>query len=654
MVDRTAAVKASVRLAPACTECQRRKQKCSREWPCNHCQARRIAHLCKFTPKKVLRTAKTAADDPREPEAPKELDITDHEPLQNIDLTSVSNYDDFRALGYLPDFQGAPDDISTADKSPVIPPNLPGTRSSEVENALRVLPPKPYIDILIQHFLNNTNYHYCALYPPAFLSDYSTWWSRKSNGQPITSEFTCLLLRVCACSAPYLDDELREKLESELGESIEHQSRLYHNAAKQISSTIAPGKGGLIQVQQLFLTAQWLKTESLFVESWHALGVAIHEAQEQGMHKSSSNPKIPEFDREMRKRVWCILYTWDWQMSLLLSRPFIINSSYCAFELPNLRLESVDSEPECPSPVAHMVLECQLGLAISKIPGVMGGVLSPMQAMSIHQEVENWSDSFPPPYAVPHPDTKWDDSHQFIKLQRHTLNLIGHMVKLMPLKQCLTKYIDPNSPSIERSLRENAVECAMKLIRTCAEMLEYLSPFNAKFHFAPFLIFDTAALLCSAIVHDKSRTLPQHESIIETIDIALDQLDRISRVSGIVKTGSICYSVLNKLVAKLPISREAAPVSSKSPQSSIDAPQTLPNMHIPNTDPSFCFPTTVPPLDTLDPELITPTGPDLFPSEPMINNLDGFSDILQVDLGELGQIWDWENLDLNLQNTTFI
>lgn len=63
----------SVRIATACTECQGRKQKvsrsrcaietvvltlfglqCSREWPCNHCQAGRIAHLCKFVPKKVL------------------------------------------------------------------------------------------------------------------------------------------------------------------------------------------------------------------------------------------------------------------------------------------------------------------------------------------------------------------------------------------------------------------------------------------------------------------------------------------------------------------------------------------------------------------------------------------------------------------------
>jgi hypothetical protein len=82
---------------------------------------------------------------------------------------------------------------------------------------------------------------------------------------------------------PYIEEGLREKLESELGESLDHLSVRYHNTAKQLSSTIGPGKGGMTQVQQFFLTAQWYKTEALFVESWHALSAAIHEAQEQGI-----------------------------------------------------------------------------------------------------------------------------------------------------------------------------------------------------------------------------------------------------------------------------------------------------------------------------------------------------------------------------------
>lgn len=141
-----------------------------------------------------------------------------------------------------------------------------------------------WLDILVDHFLDNTNYQYYALYPPAFMQDYNAWWSGRATGLQPTPEFTCLLLRLCACSISSLDEDIRQKLESELGQPVDGLSILYHKTAKQLSSTIGPGKGGLMQVQQLFLTAQWFKTEALFVESWHALGAAIHEAQELGIY----------------------------------------------------------------------------------------------------------------------------------------------------------------------------------------------------------------------------------------------------------------------------------------------------------------------------------------------------------------------------------
>ena len=132
------------------------------------------------------------------------------------------------------------------------------------------------------------------------------------DGKPLIPEFTCLLIRVCACSAQYLDAESLYKMESELGESAQNLSEKCHHAAKQLSHTIAPGKGGLAQVQQLFLTSAWYKSESLFVESWHALSSSIHEAQELGMHKGSPKAGLSEFDVEMRRRIWCLLYCWDW------------------------------------------------------------------------------------------------------------------------------------------------------------------------------------------------------------------------------------------------------------------------------------------------------------------------------------------------------
>lgn len=179
-------------------------------------------------------------------------------------------------------------------------------------NALRILPPKPYTDILVQQYLSVTNFNYYCLYPPTFSHDYYAWWSDRANGKPLTPQFTCLLIRVCACSAQYLDGEAQQKLETDLGESTQSLSEHYHRAAKQLSDTVAPGKGGLAQIQQLFLTAAWFKSESLFVESWHALSSCIHEAQELGMHKSTPRARLSEFDVEMRRRIWCLLYIWDW------------------------------------------------------------------------------------------------------------------------------------------------------------------------------------------------------------------------------------------------------------------------------------------------------------------------------------------------------
>lgn len=52
----------------------------------------------------------------------------------------------------------------------------------------------------------------------------------------------------------------------------------------------------------------------------------------------------------------------------MLSRPFIINTSYYSFELPNLRLEGPDTPEGLPSPIAHVALQCQLGEVMAKYP----------------------------------------------------------------------------------------------------------------------------------------------------------------------------------------------------------------------------------------------------------------------------------------------
>jgi hypothetical protein len=172
--------------------------------------------------------------------------------------------------------------------------------SAEMEFALKTVPPKLHTggplhaiiqgnfandsqDIIVQHFLSHTNYHYYCLYPPTFTDSYSSWWAQRARGEAVEPVFTCLLLRTCACSIQYLSRDICEKLELELGETSQALTESCHLAARRICNTIPPGKGGVMQVQQLFLTSAWYKSEAMFVEAWHTLAAAIHEAQELGM-----------------------------------------------------------------------------------------------------------------------------------------------------------------------------------------------------------------------------------------------------------------------------------------------------------------------------------------------------------------------------------
>jgi hypothetical protein len=105
----------------------------------------------------------------------------------------------------------------------------------------------------------------------------------------VTPELTSLILRVCACSLHFImEDSVRVRLEAELETDVLTFADRLHDAAEKLSTTIPPGKGGLVHVQQLFLTAYWFKSAEKWTEAWHALSKAIRAANEIGNSSQSS------------------------------------------------------------------------------------------------------------------------------------------------------------------------------------------------------------------------------------------------------------------------------------------------------------------------------------------------------------------------------
>ncbi|KAK4251272.1 fungal-specific transcription factor domain-containing protein [Corynascus novoguineensis] len=407
-------------------------------------------------------------------------------------------------------------------------------------------------DCLVDNWLNGANHQYYALYPPEFRTQYDGWWATPRN--KVTPELTSLILRVCACSLHFIiDDSVRVRLETELDTDVLTFANRLHTAAEKLSTSIPPGKGGLVHVQQLFLTAFWFKSAEKWTEAWHALSKAIRAANEIGLHQDSSSEGMSEYDREMRRRVWVILYLWDFALGSMLSRPFLVNHADCTVVMPTLTLEYNRDRPDQPSPFRHMNLHCQLCIDMA---AQLGG--SPKSeedkakaARRMQEAVENWFKKLPAEYALKNPETRWDREFDWVIFQRRYLHLIAYMGLFSQLRPFLTRSSATPMSELESSLRAAGVDAALGLMEVSWKLFENLVSVGAKFHYAIFCIFDAATVMCSAFVQDEARNLPQRETILEAIKKCLGMLAEVAPQS---KTTAALYRILRGLLTKLPLS----------------------------------------------------------------------------------------------------
>ncbi|KAK3341459.1 hypothetical protein B0T25DRAFT_342673 [Lasiosphaeria hispida] len=261
---------------------------------------------------------------------------------------------------------------------------------------------------------------------------------------------------------------------------------------------------------------------------------------------------MSEFDREMRRRLWCVLYLWDFALGAMLSRPSLVSRADCTFELPTLALEIDPGQPYQPSPFRHMKLHCQMCIDLAAIMASQSKKDSGIDtAQRSRLALEKWFRDLPGEYAVKAPDTRWDGEHEWVVFQRRYLHLVGYMSLFALLKQYVA--IDSAEPisELESDLREAGVQAALDLMDMSYIFFENLVSVGAKFHYAVFCIFDTATLMCSAFVRDAAHSLPQREVALPAIKKGLTMLETLRSVS---KTTSDLCRMLKDLLVSLPLS----------------------------------------------------------------------------------------------------
>ncbi|KAK4129361.1 hypothetical protein N657DRAFT_660741 [Parathielavia appendiculata] len=543
----------------SCSERKRRKQKVKAPYGCGGpkpaqvpdrlAQKRGASHQCKFESKPVKPKAandkhshdeqpsvsRKRSFDGRDSEIlPDDRDTDDNDSCSDLNVSSVLN-----GMGYMSHHHHLV--LGQGHVSTVVEGTAEDDeQSDELKEVLPLVPEKRYTDCLVDNWLNGANHHYYALYPPGFRAQYAVWWATSPN--KVTAELTSLILRVCACSLHFIiEDNVRARLEKELDTDILAFANRLHAAAEKLSASIPPGKGGLVH------------SAGKFTEAWHALSKAIQAAIEIGLHQDSLHGGMSDFDREMGRRVWVILYLWDFSLNSLMFRPRLINHADCTVVMPSQSLEPTPFGPDQPWQFRHMNLHCQLCMDMA--PQLGGRLDSDADKADMANRMRNvvvtWFERLPAEYAVETPDTRWDGELKWVVFQRQYLHVIGYMSLSSQLRPFIMRSSAKPMSHLQLRLREAGVDAALGLMNASLTLFDNLVSFGHKSPCAILCLFNAATVMCAGFLQDEARTLPKREAVLEAMKRGLGMLAAAASES---KETATLYRILKRLLAGLPLS----------------------------------------------------------------------------------------------------
>ncbi|KAL6872759.1 hypothetical protein J3F83DRAFT_771998 [Trichoderma novae-zelandiae] len=544
------------RFKTSCTECQRRKQKCNRIYPCLHCKNRSTQRECRFIEKSATKTsergqvkgvttgneaaAKVTAKG-RGAGSKRRYDSSDGF-SSNCDSDSDSEADNGEGSARQ-DGSGSP---STGQIRPQGKQyNRSAATCPELQSALDALPKRrEHVDALILSFFRNVNPHYGMIHRSDFGREYNRWWKKRNRNDVLPVPLTCLVLMMCACACQHLPVDIQVKLEKMLNASCQDRTETYHYHARCLHGVAPAGRYHRNNVLWLLHSVYWYKAEAMFAECCHVFNTAVREAQELGFHTEEDAHVLPNFEVEMRRRAWCVIDSWDWQIASGLFRNTLIDHSTCRAGRPSLTLEP-DGEF---SPLMHMNMQSELVHRLAERFSAPLNVKTHNQLMEYKGMVDDWMLNFPPIFALVNPDTSNDKAQTWIEYHRHYNYTMGYMMLLNPFRSHMKEKYTAQSSEEQLELRRMVIDLTLLLVKVLDNWLRFLTFRDGRFHFIIFSLVDTATVLSNVVINDQAGTVPRRDDIYRAVKTALVLQRKLFFLSESAKVG---FRIVQKLARRL-------------------------------------------------------------------------------------------------------
>ncbi|ROT42490.1 hypothetical protein SODALDRAFT_326646 [Sodiomyces alkalinus F11] len=432
------------RIVISCTECHRRKQKCDRELPCGNCKSRNKETSCQYetgapTAKELGKTSiknagRSEHDGPMLP------------PFQSLS-TAAANWGYSQSsgstLGFLRRIENANGESGLAASSTGVGDDVLITKE-KYKALIRQLPAKSYMEKLIRIYLREFNHNYYALDEDVFMQQLADWDNisfsvLSSSGpqglSPDMRMYPALMFQVLATALLALTEEPHEyfdHLKYAGNMTFEDLATDYSDSGVAIMQLLGKRDMTLVAVQASFLRANFLKHMGKVADAWHAIGSAIKDAQETGMHRDGLDPK-PASDSledmlenqwhiQSRRRLYMVLLMWDLHCAVVLGRPGTVDWRAPRPSLPidapipkdrrRTPLSVRDEERDPPSPVTKQLASFNLMAPLVQVVELEQDGPCPKNYDKVnraHELAQRVADEIPAYFRLENPDTRWDN-----------------------------------------------------------------------------------------------------------------------------------------------------------------------------------------------------------------------------------------------------
>ncbi|KAK0123943.1 hypothetical protein ONS95_008933 [Cadophora gregata] len=405
----------------SCIECNRRKVKCNREWPCQPCLARKSGHMCRYAASTLSPKTRTQGARQLQDRSPCELD----EARNDLgSLESEDNVDEAEMPLVLVEKGLA--QLGLCDK-PSSTINLGSGMKRARADILKFFPSRQEVDFLIQHFLDKVNWTYEYITPVIFLERYGAWWSQSSYDGSDDILFGTLILRLCTFSLQHLPNP-DYPTDGFLDYSVDTMEARCDELARHFDS-YRPRPPSVIRVQYMVLHAVTLVTAGDPKDGYQALLEATKEAHAIDLFNEERWPTLHDAEAETRRKIFWLLYNWDRFFCAYYGRWPLIPEDYCTVTLPSELPYTTTLDPDIPTQITDNILGIKTYQFVRPFISAPAKKHERLDPFKVAEHVKAYqtqiTDCFPAAFRLIDPDTSYDSTIQNLDLKRIKLHALS-------------------------------------------------------------------------------------------------------------------------------------------------------------------------------------------------------------------------------------